>query len=164
MGSILCHGHGRAGAASAVFFDGAEKFMDVQPINPPANSVHALFNSRRREGLVWVFSLPMVVFSFPSHPKDLYCSFRFFGQLPGSLISPVHFPNHGRYDDTPRKCRFSSSHAPGGFRHGSIGRWLMPRAVPDGKVRRQCRCACFGLPPAHPRHPDDMRHSRLTAH
>ena len=162
MGSIFFHGQGKAGAAFAVFFDGAEKFMDAQPINPPVNRAPAPFNKRRRDGSVWVFPLPMVVFSFPSPSKVLYCSFRFFGKSLSYLISSVHFPNHGPYDDKPRKCRFSSSHAQGGFRHGSIGRQLMPRVLPDDKVRRRCRCACFCSPSAHQMHPGDKRHSKLT--
>ena len=164
MGSILCHGQGKEGGASADFFDGAEKFMDVQPINPPAKRVPALFNSRRREGFALVSPSPMVVFSFPSHPKVLYGSFRFFGQLQGSFISSAHFPIRGPYGDTPHKCRFFSLHAPGGSPHGNIGRRMMPRAFLDGKVRRQCRCACFGSPPAYLRPPDDMHYSTWRAH
>ena len=163
MGSILCQGQGKAGAASAVFLDGAENLLDAQPISPPANSAPALFNSLRREGFVWVFPSPMVVFSFPSGPKGLDCQFRFLGRFSGLLISSAHFPGHGPYDGTPRKSRCSSSHAGDVSRHGSTGKWMRTCAAPDGRGRRPCRCACFGSPPAHSRHPDDMRHNRLTA-
>jgi hypothetical protein len=90
----------------AVFFDDAEKFMDAQPINPPVSKAPALFNSRRREGLVRVFPLPILVFSFPSHAKVLYHYFRFYSRLPSSLISSAHFPNHGPYGDTPANVGF----------------------------------------------------------
>ncbi|MGD8703268.1 MAG: hypothetical protein PVH26_12605, partial [Desulfosarcina sp.] len=80
MGSILLHGQGKSGGASAVFFDDVEKLMDAQPINPPVKSAPALFSSLRRAGLVRDFPSPMAVFSFPAHAKVLYFHFRFSGQ------------------------------------------------------------------------------------
>ena len=96
MGSILCHGQGKGGGDSADFFDGADKFMDVQPINPPANSVPALFSSRRREGLVLVSPSPTVVFSFPSNLKVLYGSFAFPANCRVLSFRPRTFQFMGR--------------------------------------------------------------------
>lgn len=165
MGSILLHGQGKAGAASADGLDCDKALVDAQPITPPASRAPPLFKNRRREYPVRVSPPPIMVFSSPQYPKGLISSHSPFHQPPTvSLISRGRFPNHEPCGDTTHKSRFSSSHAPDGEPRGNIGRSMRICAFPDGRVRRPCRCVCFGWMPGRLRPPDDMRYKTGTAH